>query len=62
MYISDSYISPWVDYVKNVLFKNGYGYIWLCQGENVNVNHFKYEFDNRLKSQYEQKWKQCSVV
>ena len=57
MYVNDIYKSKWLDFVKKTLDNNGFGYIWVCQGVNINYNMFKSEFKNRLVDVFKQEWK-----
>ena len=45
----------WVSKVKQILFRLGYGFVWLCQGV-VEENHFINQFKLRLVDVYSQEW------
>ena len=41
----------WVSHVKEILFRFGFGFVWLNQGV-VNIRLFLTVFENRLKDNY----------
>ena len=47
-YDRDIYTSPWIIYVRNLLFENGLGYIWVSQNNSINVNHVTHMFKEKL--------------
>ncbi len=47
--------SNWVTSVKNILFHNGFGYVWLQQGV-MNENKFISSIIQCLRDQYYQEW------
>lgn len=49
-------ISKWMEFVRNTLFANGFGYVWIEQAVNTNVNQFKSEFKERICNQFVQTW------
>ena len=55
-YFDESYKSPWLPYVYNVLNANGLGYIWFNQSPNINVNYVKSILKERLLLQFIQGW------
>ena len=50
-------VTKWIEFVRNTLFKNGFGYVWVQQAENIDVNQFKAAFKERMFNQYVQVWK-----
>jgi hypothetical protein len=45
----------WVSKIQNILTKNGFGIVWLCQGVGYE-NNFLSVFKDRLISSYKQNW------
>ena len=50
--------SSWISYVHSLLLRNGFGFAWLIdvEQENVNVSKILMEFQTRIKLQFEQEW------
>ena len=54
MYENDTYRSLWLKHVQTILEVNGFGYIWVSQGQNVNANNVKELLKNTLQAQFVQ--------
>lgn len=46
--------SPWSLFVRNLLFENGFGYVWEAAGVGVNHSVFIKQFEHRLKDTFQQ--------
>ena len=47
----------WVTNIRNVLYTNGFGYIWEIQNNDIDSILFLANFEKRLKDQYIQSWR-----
>ena len=54
--IKNSYVSPWILYIRGILNDCGFPYLWLNQDLNCSVDWFKSVISNRLKDQFIQLW------
>ena len=54
--IKNSYVSPWILYIRGILNDCGFPYLWLNQDLNCSVHWFKSVISNRLKDQFIQLW------
>ncbi len=52
--VSVSRNTTWFVFVKKMLFKHGYGYVWDTHAMHIDHGHFITEFEQRLKDQYMQ--------
>ena len=49
--------SKWIAYIKETIAKNGFGYIWEQQRDNlINRKWFRLAFKQRIRDQYLQSW------
>ena len=56
MHENDTYQSLWLKHVQTILEVNGFGYIWVSQGQNVNVSYVKELLKSTLQAQFVQEW------
>ena len=54
-YSQNDYRSEWLNFVKNILDKCGYGYIWLLQS-NFNTKLLSINLKQKLFDQFQQNW------
>ena len=56
MYKNDTFCSPWVTTVKNILEGCGFAGAWEHQRLPFSTNHFKVILQQRIRDQFLQKW------
>jgi hypothetical protein len=55
LYNEGSFASPWLEYIRTILFENGMGHIWISQSI-PNVEWLNEAIKLRLQDQYKQEW------
>jgi len=56
MHENNDYHSEWLICIRDIIQQNGFGFVWLTQGQGVNITGFKNELKCRLNSQFIQQW------
>ena len=56
MHQNDMYQSDWLNCVRNILEVNGFGYIWVGQGQNIDGMYIKELLKDTLQTQFVQEW------
>ena len=56
MHMEGSFQSEWFTCVRTILERNGFGYIWVQQGINCNMEATRDDLKNKLQDQFRQEW------
>ena len=56
MHLEGRFQSEWLNCVRTILERNGFGYIWLRQGFNCDMKAIRDALKDRLQDQFRQEW------
>ena len=56
MHAEGRFQSEWLNCVRTILERNGFGYIWLRQGFNCDMKAIRDALKDRLQDQFRQEW------
>ena len=56
MHQNNTHQSAWLNCIRQILEQNGYGYVWLNQGKNIDHIYVKETLYSCLQDQFVQEW------
>ena len=56
MHQNNTHQTAWLHCIRQILEQNGFGYVWLDQGRNIDHMYVKETLYSRLQDQFVQEW------